>query len=158
MTLLSLYYVYERRQNLSEMCCMMNGMMYGNLPGIIVGVLYALPTGDYLMGTILGTIAGLLVGIPIGRSGGPLGRMEGVMAGFMGGTMGAMLGFMMRFVNLQLFMQFLIACVALMSFEVAYVAYKETGREKVPTLLLGSFIAIFLIAIIGTFVFKYTIS
>ncbi len=157
MTLLSLYYVYERKARLSEMCCMMNGMMYGNLPGLIVGVLYALPTGDYLMGTILGTIAGLVVGIPIGRSGGPLGRMEGVMAGFMGGTMGAMLGFMMRFVNLQLFMQFLIASVALMSFEIAYVAYKETGKEEMPKALLALFVAIFIIAIAGTFVFNYTI-
>ncbi len=157
MTLLSLYYVYGRKERLSEMCCMMNGMTYGNLPGIIVGVIYALPTGDYLMGTILGTIAGLIVGIPIGRSGGPLGRMEGVMAGFMGGTMGAMLGFMMRFVNLQLFMQFLIASVALMGFEMAYVAYKETNKEEIPKVLLALFVAIFIIAIIGTFVFNYSV-
>ena len=158
MILLSLYYVYERKEKLSEMCCMMNGMTYGSLPGIVVGVLYALPTGDYLLGTILGTIAGLIVGIPIGRHGGALGRMEGVMAGFMGGTMGAMLGFMMRFVNLQLFMQFLLACVALMSFEMAYVAYKETGKEPYPKLLLALFIAIFIVAMAGTFVFKYSIN
>ncbi len=157
MILLSLYYVYERREKLSEMCCMMNGMAYGTLPGIVVGAIYALPTGDYLLGTILGTVAGLIVGIPMGRIGGPLGRMEGVMAGFMGGTMGAMLGFMMRFVNLQLFMQFLIASVALMSFEMAYVAYKESGKVEVPKALLALFLAIFIIAIAGTFVFKYSV-
>ena len=157
MTLLSLYYVYERKEKLSEMCCMMNGMTYGTLPGIIVGVVYALPTGDYLLGTILGTVAGLVVGMPIGRHGGPLGRMEGVMSGFMGGTMGAMLGFMMRFVNLQLFMQFLIASVALMSFEMAYVAYKETNKEEVPKAMLALFVAIFLVAMAGTFVLKYTV-
>lgn len=157
MTLLSLYYVYERREKLSEMCCMMNGMTYGTLPGIVVGAIYALPTGDYLLGTILGTISGLVVGMPIGRHGGPLGRMEGVMSGFMGGTMGAMLGFMMRFVNLQLFMQFLIASVALMSFEMAYVAYKETNKEEIPKALLALFIVIFVIAMAGTFVFNYSV-
>ncbi len=157
MTLLSLYYVYERKEKLSEMCCMMSGMSYGTLPGIIVGALYALPTGDYLLGTILGTIAGLVVGMPMGRTGGALGRMEGVMAGFMGGTMGAMLGFMMRFVNLQLFMQFLIAIVALISFEMAYVVYKETGKEKIPKAMLALFLAIFVIAMAGTFVLSYSI-
>ncbi len=158
MILLSLYYVYERKEKLSEMCCMMNGMTYGTLPGIVVGALYALPTGDYLMGTIFGTIAGLIVGMPIGRHGGPLGRMEGVMAGFMGGTMGAMLGFMMRFVNLQLFIQFLVVSVALMSFEMAYVAYKETGKQEAPKLLLAAFLVVFVISIVGTFVFKYSIN
>ncbi len=158
MVLLSLHYVFERREKLSEMCCMMNGMTYGNLPGIIVGVIYALPTGDYLLATILGTIVGIVVGMPIGRVGGALGRMEGVMAGFMGGTMGAMLGFMMRFVNLQLFMQFLIASVALISFEMAYVAYKETGRSGVPKLMLALFTAVFIIAMVGTFVFDYSVT
>lgn len=158
MVLLSLYYVYERRQKLGEMCCMMAGMAYGTLPGIVVGTIYALPTGDYLLGTILGTTAGLIVGMPMGRAGGALGRMEGVMAGFMGGTMGAMLGFMMRFTNLQLFMLFFFIAVGLMSFEMAYVVYKETGKGPVPKLMLGLFTVIFLLSLAAPFLFSYAVN
>ncbi|MBI4406823.1 hypothetical protein HY571_02825 [Candidatus Micrarchaeota archaeon] len=140
------------------MCCMLSGMSYGTLPGLVVGVIYALPTGDYLLGTILGTVAGLIVGMPMGRAGGALGRMEGVMAGFMGGTMGAMLGFMMRFTYLPLFMLFLITAIALMSFEMAYVAYKETGKEAVPKALLAAFVLVFLLGIAGTFIFNYSVT
>ena len=158
MVLLSLYYVYGRKEKLSEMCCMMAGMSYGTLPGLVVGVMYALPTGDYLVATIIGTIVGLIVGMPMGRVGGALGRMEGVMAGFMGGTMGAMLGFMMRFTNLQLFMLFFFAVVGLMSFEMAYVAYKENGRGPVPKVMLGAFVLVFLLSILGAFVLNYSIN
>lgn len=157
MVALSMYYVYTKREKLSEMCGMMNGMAYGTLPGLVIGAIYALPTGDYLMGTIIGTVVGLLVGAPFGRMSGPLGRMEGVMAGFMGGTMGAMLGFMMRFTNLQLFMQFFIASIALMSFEMAYVAYKESGKEAIPKVSLALFTLAFIVAIAGTFVFNYSV-
>jgi len=125
------YYVYSHRRELDTMCCMMNGMTFGNIAGFVTGVLYAIPTGDYLMATIYGTTVGWVVGIPFGKmgSGGVLGKMEGVMAGPMGGMMGAMLGFMIRPFNIQIFMIFFFFVLLYILGETAYMVYNIAERK-----------------------------
>ena len=139
------YYTLSKKTDLSEMCCMMSGMVFGIIAGFFVGTLAALVTADFLVGIVIGTVAGLIFGIPMGRMGrgSALGRMEGVMAGPMGGMMGGMLGIMIRFYNVELFMPFFISIIILTVWEMVYVIYQHANRNISKNLIgLGILISI----------------
>ncbi len=139
------YYTLSKKTDLSEMCCMMSGMVFGITAGFFIGTLAALVTADFLVGIVLGTVGGLVFGIPMGKMGrgSALGRMEGVMAGPMGGMMGGMLGIMIRFYNVELFMPFFIFVIILTVWEMVYVIYQHANRSISKNLIgLGILISI----------------
>ncbi|MDO8627305.1 MAG: cupredoxin domain-containing protein [Candidatus Diapherotrites archaeon] len=150
-------YVWINRKELNEMCCMMVGMIFGTVSGFSLGLIYVIPTGDYLTGTILGTIFGVIVGIPFGRIGGPLGRMEGVMAGIMGGTMGAMLGFMARPFDTSILMIFFFGVIMLLMGETVYMIYKSI-EKKTPKSYFAIFgFGILVLVLFNSFFMDYSI-
>ncbi|MEK7152679.1 MAG: cupredoxin domain-containing protein [Patescibacteria group bacterium] len=149
-------FAYSKREKMSEMHCMMNGMAFGMMASFVIGVLAALPTGDFVLGIIIGTVAGLIAAIPIGNSGGQLARMEGVMAAPMGGSMGAMTGIMIRFYNVQLFMAFLFVMLVLVMYEMTRVNSKHC-ECSVPRSLKYFGILVSAIAIISIFSVAYSI-
>ena len=131
------YYALISRKHLSEMCCMMSGMVFGMIAGFFVGTVTGLATGDFLVGMIAGTIAGVLFGIPTGKMGGPLGRMEAVMAGPMGGIMGGMTGIMIRFFNVELFMPFFMIVVLFTVWEMTNVIRNHSNNISRGFLAVG---------------------
>ncbi len=103
------WYAYSHRKALDQMCCNMVGMVFGAVPALVVGTLFAMETGDFVWAMIYGTIAGYVVGVPMGRLGGGLGRMEAVFAAPSAGLMGGMLGVTARVYDVKLFTLFIIA-------------------------------------------------
>lgn len=149
------YYTVLNRGKMSEMCCMMSGMVYGMISGFFIGAITGLATGDFLIGMILGTVTGIIFGIPVGRIGGPLGRMEGVMAGPMGGIMGGMTGVMVRFFDVGLFMPFFILVILFTIWEMTRVVHGHVQNISRAFVYVG--IILSLLAFGSTLVNSYNI-
>ena len=148
-------YAYLQSRKLNEMCCMMNGMAFGMIPSFYLGTLFALSTGDFVLGAIVGTFIGLVLGIPLGRAGGNLGRLEGVMASPMGALMGSMTGIMIKAYNVQLFMQFFFVLLVFLLYEVTRMNYHAAEKQISKTMLYTG-VALALIA--GLVVFLVPVS
>jgi len=147
-------FAYGNREKMSEMHCMMNGMAFGMMASFAIGVLVALPKGDFMLGIIAGTAAGLLAGIPVAEAGGRLARMEGVMAAPMGGAMGAMLGVMIRFYDVQLFMQFFFVTLIFIMYEMTK-ANESHCKCAVPAGLKYFGLILGVATIVSTFLMAY---
>ena len=124
------WYVYQNRQKLQCLHCMMVGMVFGGVTGLVVGTLYALETGSFVWSMIAGSVAGLVVGVPLGLLGGHMGRMEALMAAPMGGFMGGMLGMMVRPYDVNLFISFFTAVIGVMMAEMGYVVFKTVNERR----------------------------
>lgn len=124
------WYAYSNKKHLSHMCCTMLGMVFGGVPALAIGTIYALETGDFVWSMIYGTIAGYAVGVPAGRLGGGLGRMEAVFAAPSAGFMGGMLGVMVKIYDVKLFTIFFMFVVFALLGEMAYVIHKDIASHK----------------------------
>ncbi|HEV8290241.1 MAG TPA: hypothetical protein VGQ00_04805 [Candidatus Norongarragalinales archaeon] len=156
----AIWYFFQHARKLSNMCCMMGGMVFGTVPGLIAGAMYSIPGSDYVGGMIVGTTVGIIIGAPMGRFGGGLGRMEGVMGAVMGGMMGGMLGYMARFFNVTLFMQYFLIAMMLLALEMTYVVHKEAPiekKEKYPTMLMALQVLLFVLALASTLILDFSV-
>ena len=126
-------YAYQHKAKLDQMCSMMVGMIYSTLAGFAFGTLYAIFTGQYLLANVLGIVVGLAVGLFFSlKTGDEFARMEAVMGAVMGGLMGAMFGFMIRFEDRNLTILFILAVIALLSFESFYFI-KKYNKKLTPS-------------------------
>lgn len=142
-------FVSQHKHRMSEMCCMMNGMIFGMLTGFFVGAMSYFFTANYLYANILGVVVGTIAGIVIGKYGGPLSRMEGVMAGPMGGLMGAMFAQMISLYNMSVVMVFLIGIVMLITGETIYMMFRSVEITKKIDVGFTTVIALAIIVLVG---------
>lgn len=126
-------YAYKHRSKLDQMCCMMVGMIYSTLAGFAAGTLYAIFSGQYLLANVIGVVVGLAVGLFFAiKAGDEFARMEATMGAVMGGLMGAMFGFMIRFEDRNLVLIFILAVIALLSFE-SFLFIKKYNKKLAPS-------------------------